>query len=322
MLGAMAARTCRSKSAADCAAAIAVHTSRPTANLPTPVYRRNAGFDVGRNAECGSGGYSIDVPPPVALTIAGSDPSGGAGIQADLKIFHQFGVYGEAVLTLLTVQNTTCVERVECLKPELVSQQLRAVLDDIPPNAIKTGALGDAAVIGAIAAVLRDSHKPLVVDPVIVSKHHARLMSLDAQGVLVREMFPLATLVTPNLDEAAALTGLAVDDVPSMKEAAKRLVTMGAKSVLVKGGHLGGDAVDILFHQGALLEFSAGRIETRNTHGAGCTYSAAITAELARGSELAAAIGRAKRFVTEAIRTAPGLGKGAGPLNHFADGGI
>src|SRR5579872_2950083 len=179
MLGAMAARTCRSKSAADCAAAIAVHTSRPTANLPTPVYRRNAGFDVGRNAECGSGGYSIDVPPPVALTIAGSDPSGGAGIQADLKIFHQFGVYGEAVLTLLTVQNTTCVERVECLKPELVSQQLRAVLDDIPPNAIKTGALGDAAVIGAIAAVLRDSHKPLVVDPVIVSKHHARLMSLD-----------------------------------------------------------------------------------------------------------------------------------------------
>src|SRR5579859_4594387 len=164
--------------------------------------------------------------PPVALTIAGSDPSGGAGIQADLKTFHQFGVYGEAVITLVTVQNTTRVDRVECLKPELVVEQLRAVLGDIPPNAIKTGALGDAAVIGAIAGGLRDFRGPLVVDPVIVSKHQARLMSLEAQDVLVSEMFPLATLVTPNLDEAAAFAGFPVDDIPSMKKAAECLVRM------------------------------------------------------------------------------------------------
>ena len=262
--------------------------------------------------------YSRVVPIPVALTIAGSDPSGGAGIQADLKTFHQFGAYGEAVVTLLTVQNTTTVERVECLRPDLVEQQLRAVLADIPPQAIKTGALGGSDLISAIAGVLRDLTVPLVVDPVMVSKHGAQLIHDDAREALIRKLLPRAALLTPNLDEASVLTGLNVTDVPSMKQAAERLAEMGACSVLVKGGHLKGDAVDVLLHGGKFLELASARVATRSTHGAGCTYSAAITAELARGTDLVSAVRRAKKFVTEAIRTAPGLGRGAGPLNHFA----
>jgi hydroxymethylpyrimidine/phosphomethylpyrimidine kinase len=260
-------------------------------------------------------------PTPCALTIAGSDPSGGAGIQADLKTFHQFGVYGEAVVTLITVQNTVSMDRVECLAPDLVAQQVRAVLADIPPQAIKTGALGNAGIMAGVASVLRDSTAPLVVDPVMIGKHGTRLMSVEAQDALVRELLPLAFLITPNLDEAEALSGLTVRDVSSMKKAAERLVEIGARSVLVKGGHLEGDAIDILLHRGEWFEFAAPRVATRNTHGAGCTYSAAITAELARGTGLPAAVGRAKKFVTEAIRTSPGLGSGAGPLNHFAGGG-
>jgi hydroxymethylpyrimidine/phosphomethylpyrimidine kinase len=256
----------------------------------------------------------------VALTIAGSDPSGGAGIQADLKTFHQFGVYGEAVVTLITVQNTVGVERVECLAPDLVAQQIRAVIADIPPQAIKTGALGNADIIAGVARVLRDSTVPLVVDPVMIGKHGTRLMTIEAEDALMRDLLPLAFLVTPNLDEAAVLSGFAVADVASMKKAAGRLADMGARSVLVKGGHLQGDAVDILLYLGEWFEFTAPRIATRNTHGAGCTYSAAITAELARGTDLPAAVALAKKFVTEAIRTSPGLGSGAGPLNHFAGG--
>lgn len=257
----------------------------------------------------------------VALTIAGSDPSGGAGIQADLKTFHRFGVYGEAVVTLITAQNTIGVDRVECLAPDLVAQQVRAVLADIPPQAIKTGALGNAGIIESVASILRHSTAPLVVDPVMISKHGARLMSGDAQDALVRELLPLAFLIAPNLDEASALSGVTADDVPSMKMAAERLSGLGARSVLVKGGHLKGDAVDVLLHRGEWFEFAAPRVETRNTHGSGCTYSAAITAELARGADLPAAVRFAKEFVTEAIRTNPGLGRGAGPLNHFAGGG-
>jgi hydroxymethylpyrimidine/phosphomethylpyrimidine kinase len=253
-----------------------------------------------------------------ALTVAGSDPSGGAGIQADLKTFHQFGVYGEAVVTLITVQNTVSVDRVECLAPDLVAQQLRAVLADIPPQAIKTGALGNAGIVTAIANMLRTSTAPLVVDPVTISKHGARLMNVEAQEALVRDLLPLAFLITPNLDEAAALSGLVVEDVASMKKAAERLAEMGPRAVLVKGGHLRGDAVDVLLYGGEWFEFVSPRVATGNTHGAGCTYSAAITAELARGTGLRAAVERAKEFVTEAIRTSPGLGRGAGPLNHFA----
>ena len=250
---------------------------------------------------------------PVALTIAGSDPSGGAGLQADLKTFYRFGVYGEAVVTLITVQNTVVVERVETLPPDLVLAQIRAVLADIPPGAAKTGALGSAEVIDAVAS--QDFSFPLVVDPVMLAKHGARLGDFSSLQKLIAKAY----LLTPNLDEASELAGFPVKDRDSMRRAAQMLVAMGARNVLVKGGHLQGDALDVLVTEGGeVREFSAPRIETRHTHGTGCTYSAAITAELAKGTALVEAVSRAKTFVTEAIRSNPGLGKGSGPLNHFA----
>ncbi len=255
---------------------------------------------------------------PIALSIAGSDPSGGAGIQADLKTFHQFGVYGEAIITLVTVQNTVSLERVECLPAVLVLHQLRAVLDDIPPTAAKTGALGNRAIVQAVAGAAADFRFPLVVDPVMMSQHGRLLVTQDAVEAMRDELIPQASLLMPNLAEASALTGLEVNDLDSMCQAARELHRMGAKAVLVKGGHLEGDAVDVLYMSGLTRQFRAPRIETKSTHGTGCTYSAAITAELARGTLLEHAVERAKSFVTEAIRSAPGLGKGSGPLNHHA----
>jgi hydroxymethylpyrimidine/phosphomethylpyrimidine kinase len=255
---------------------------------------------------------------PVALTIAGSDPSGGAGIQADLKTFHQFGVYGEAVVTLITVQNTVEVKRVECLAADLVAQQIRAVVSDIPPQAAKTGALGNWEIIEVLAAAAAGFSFPLVVDPVILTKQHAALLAADAIEALKTLLFPHAFLLTPNLEEAGMLTRTEVSDVRSMRRAAEILAAMGPKAVLVKGGHLAGDAIDILFHEGRWLKFSAPRIDTRHTHGTGCTYSAAITASLALGDDLPTAVGRAKRYITEAIRSNPGLGAGSGPVNHHA----
>ena len=255
---------------------------------------------------------------PVALTIAGSDPSGGAGIQADLKTFHQFGVYGEAVVTLITVQNTMSVERVECLPPDLVTQQIRAVLDDIRPRAAKTGALGNRQIVEAVADAAAEFGFPLVVDPVMISKHGAPLISQDARQALALKLIPRASLLTPNLAEAAALTGAAIEDVDGMRRAAERLCRMGAKAVLVKGGHLRGSAIDVLFAEGQWYEFPAPHIQTPHTHGAGCTFSAAIVAELALGSALQLAVQRAKAYITEAIRSNPGLGRGAGPVNHHA----
>jgi len=254
----------------------------------------------------------------IALTIAGSDPSGGAGIQADLKTFHQFGVYGEAIITLVTVQNTVSLERVESMPAVLVLHQLRAVLDDIPPTAAKTGALGNRSIVQAVASAAADFRFPLVVDPVMVSKHGRLLVTQDALEAMRDELIPRASLLTPNLAEASALTGLEVNNLDSMHQAARELHSMGAKAVLVKGGHLAGDAIDVLYVSGLTREFRAPRIETKNTHGTGCTYSAAITAELARGTLLEHAVERAKSFITEAIRSAPGLGKGSGPLNHHA----
>jgi hydroxymethylpyrimidine/phosphomethylpyrimidine kinase len=260
---------------------------------------------------------------PVALTIAGSDPSGGAGIQADLKTFHQFGVYGEAIITLVTVQNTVSLERVECMPAVLVLHQLRAVLDDIPPTAAKAGALGNRSIVHAVAGAAADFRFPFVVDPVMVSKHGRLLVTKDALEAMRDELIPQASLVTPNLAEASALIGREVQDLDGMHQAAREIHRMGAKAVLVKGGHLAGDAVDVLYMSGGLTRlFRAPRIETKNTHGTGCTYSAAITAELARGTLLEHAVERAKSFVTEAIRSAPGLGKGSGPLNHHASLGL
>lgn len=255
---------------------------------------------------------------PVALTIAGSDPSGGAGIQADLKAFHQFGVYGEAVLTLLTVQNTTEVAAVLTLDPGFVAAQLRAVLVDIPPAAVKTGALGTAEIIRAVAAVLREARLPLVVDPVMISKHGAPLMAEEARGVMLDLLLPIAMLITPNLPEAAALTGAPVETLGAMRDAARQIHDRTGAAVLVKGGHLQGAAVDLLYAGGEFHEFSSERLWTPNTHGTGCTYSAAITAGLAIGLDLPEAVEKAKSYITEAIRTNPGLGRGAGPVNHHA----
>jgi hydroxymethylpyrimidine/phosphomethylpyrimidine kinase len=256
---------------------------------------------------------------PVALTIAGSDPSGGAGLQADLKTFHRFGVYGEAVATLITVQNTRGVTWVSTLDADLVMAQIQAVIEDIPPQAAKVGALGSREVVEAVAREAVRFSFPLVVDPVMISKHGTHLIDPDAIHALVERLIPRAFLLTPNLDEASALTGCAVEDRDAMVCAAGKLASMGAANVLVKGGHLRGDALDVLrLASGEILEFTAPRIETRNTHGTGCTYSAAITAELAKGTMLAEAVARAKAYITEAIRTAPGLGAGAGPLNHHA----
>jgi len=255
---------------------------------------------------------------PVALTIAGSDPSGGAGIQADLKTFHQVGVYGETVLTLLTVQNSMRVDRVECLQPEFILQQLYAVLEDIPPNAAKTGALGNCAIVEAIAGAAANFTFPLVVDPVMISKHGAPLVSADARKAIANYLIPRAALITPNLPEAAALTGIEIRDECRMREAARRLRQMGARSVLVKGGHLAGAANDILLDGEEWYEFPAPRIDTAHTHGTGCAFSAAITAELACGAAIPNAVARAKTYIWEAIRSNPGLGRGSGPVNHHA----
>ena len=254
----------------------------------------------------------------VALTIAGSDPSGGAGLQADLKTFHQFGVYGEAVVTLLTVQNTKRVTRVECVASELVIDQLTGVLEDIPPGAAKTGALGNRAIVEAVAEMARSFSFPLVVDPVLVSKHGAPLLDEEASAALKRRLLPCAALLTPNMPEAAVLAGIDVCGIESMKDAARRLAGLGARAVLVKGGHSAGDPIDVLFAAGEMHELAAPRIATRHTHGTGCTYSAAIAAGLAKGNELGEAVATAKKFISRAIAGNPGLGSGCGPVNHHS----
>jgi hydroxymethylpyrimidine/phosphomethylpyrimidine kinase len=255
---------------------------------------------------------------PVALTIAGSDPSGGAGIQADLKTFHQFGVYGEAVLTLLTVQNTLRVDRVECLPASFVLEQLEAVLEDIPPQAAKTGALGNAEIVRAVAQAAARFPFPLVVDPVMISKHGTPLVSEEARGEIRDRLLAQAALVTPNFAEAQALAGIEVSDLESMERAARRIMALGARAVLVKGGHGAQGATDLLVTPDEVVELAAPRIATRHTHGTGCTYSAAIAASLAKGFPLVEAVRRAKAFIHRAIESNPDLGRGNGPVNHHA----
>jgi len=257
--------------------------------------------------------------PPVALTIAGSDPSGGAGIQADLKTFHQFGVYGEAVITLLTVQNTVRVSRVVVMPPDLILDQIAAVLEDIPPAAAKTGALGSAEVVEAVARAAAAFQFPLVVDPVIISKHGHSLLPEPAIQALREKLLPRAALLTPNVPEAEALTGIVIATLEDMRAAACRLREMGARAVLIKSGHLESVSADLLLDGADWHEFPARHIRTRHTHGTGCTYSAAIAACLARGLALPEAVACAKRFIHDAIYTNPGLGHGNGPVNHHAE---
>ena len=256
---------------------------------------------------------------PVALSIAGSDPSGGAGIQADLKTFHQFGAYGEAVITLLTVQNSMRVSRVEVMPAWLVAEQIAAVIEDIPPAAAKTGALGSAEVVEAVARAAADFAFPLVVDPVMGSKHGQNLLPNAAIRAIRELLLPHAALAMPNAPEAEALTGIAIRNLEDVRRAACAIHSMGARAVLIKGGHLEAENTDVLFDGVEYREFPAPRIATRHTHGTGCTYSAAITASLADGHEFGEAVARAKRFIHEAIRGNPGLGHGCGPVNHHAE---
>ncbi|MBI2879173.1 MAG: bifunctional hydroxymethylpyrimidine kinase/phosphomethylpyrimidine kinase [Candidatus Rokubacteria bacterium] len=258
---------------------------------------------------------------PKALTIAGSDSGGGAGIQADLKTFTAFRVYGVSVLTAITAQNSLGVQGVQNLPPEFVARQIDSVLGDIGADAVKTGMLSTALIIRAVASGLREHRvERLVVDPVMVAKSGDPLLEPEARAALVREILPLALVVTPNLHEAAALAGLPVGTPEEMEEAARRIHRLGPRHVLVKGGHLKGDALDLLFDGQAFIPFRAERIPTPHTHGTGCTYSAAIAAGLARGLHLSEAVGEAKRYVTRAIREGFAVGRGVGSLRHFLEG--
>ncbi len=259
-------------------------------------------------------------PPPVALTIAGSDPSGGAGVQADLKTFHQLGVYGASAITLLTVQNTRGVTAIEPVTAATVAAQIDAVTADIPPAALKTGALGSAAIVAAVAERVRALHAPLVVDPVLVAKGGQRLVDDEAFAAVRDRLLPTAALVTPNLPEAAALVGEPEPrDTEAMERIARRLLETGVGAVLVKGGHLeGARSPDLLVTAERTIALDAPRVPGKARHGTGCTLSAAITALLAQGRALEEAVRAAKAFLTRAIETAPDLGAGHGPVNHFA----
>jgi hydroxymethylpyrimidine/phosphomethylpyrimidine kinase len=264
---------------------------------------------------------SFLVVQPIALSIAGSDSGGGAGIQADLKTFQRFGVFGTTAITAVTAQNTLGVTAWHAVEASLVRAQIDALIADLRPAAIKTGMLANASVIATVAACIKEhSLTTYVLDPVMVATSGDALMADDADTAIREVLVPLAMLVTPNLDEARILVGRDVQTVDAMKDAAEFLVReRGARSALVKGGHLPtGDAIDILYLDGQITAYSHPRLITRNTHGTGCTLSSAITAQLARGRPLRDAVGIALDYVHDAIRTAPGLGAGHGPLNHGA----
>jgi hydroxymethylpyrimidine/phosphomethylpyrimidine kinase len=254
---------------------------------------------------------------PVVLAIGGSDPSGGAGIQGDLKTLHQHGAYGAAAITLLTVQSTRGVSRVEVLDAALVAAQVDAVLADLPVAVLKTGALGSAAIVRAIAA--RAASIPLVCDPVLLATHGGALTSEEARAAILEALVPRAAIVTPNALEAAALTGVDVHDVASAVRAGRALVARGAGAALVKGGHVAADrAIDVLVTASETLELAAPRIDTTAGHGTGCALASSIAARLARGEPLIDAVRAAKTWVYAALAGAPGLGSGRGPLDLFA----
>ncbi|RPI99558.1 MAG: bifunctional hydroxymethylpyrimidine kinase/phosphomethylpyrimidine kinase, partial [Deltaproteobacteria bacterium] len=253
------------------------------------------------------------------LTIAGSDSGGGAGIQADLKAITLLGGYGMSVLTALTAQNTMGVQEVHEVPASFVERQIDAVLSDIGADAIKTGMLANAEIIGAVAGKIKQYRvTKVVVDPVMVAKGGASLLQREAEETLIRKLIPLAFVATPNLHEAAVLTGRKVGSIDGMKKAARRIYEMGSKSVVVKGGHLKGDAIDILYDGHIYEEIKSPRIETRNTHGTGCTFASAMATLIARGEALPDAVRKAKTFVTLAIQSGLPLGKGTGPTNPFA----
>jgi len=257
----------------------------------------------------------------IALTIAGSDSGGGAGIQADLKTFHQFGVFGTSVITAVTAQNTVGVLAWEPVSAALVTRQLDALAMDLPPGAVKSGMLASAVLVETVATGIARHRLPnYVLDPVMVATSGDRLLDEDAEQLVARRLLPLAALVTPNLDEAAILVGEVVATPDAMERAGRALLRRGARAALVKGGHLSGDqVVDVLVTAGAARRFTRPRLDTTSTHGTGCTLSAAVAAGLALGRPLEQAVADGLDFVHRAMAAAPGLGggRGHGPLNHF-----
>jgi len=254
----------------------------------------------------------------VVLTVAGSDSGGGAGIQADLRTFAAHGVHGTSAITAVTAQNSVAVLDWVALDPRMVVAQMEAVASDMPVAAAKAGMLATAAIVSAVAAALERLRLPLVVvDPVMVAKSGDRLLDRDAETAYRERLLPLATVVTPNLPEAESLLGRPVRTLAEMREAARALRAMGPRAVVVKGGHLEGDAVDVFWDGERMEDLSAPRIATKNTHGTGCTYSAAIAARLALGDSLLDAVRGAKAYLTEAIRRSYSVGRGHGPVDHL-----
>ena len=253
------------------------------------------------------------------LTIAGSDPSGGAGIQADIKTMSALGCYAASAITAITVQNTIGVTAVHAVPPEIVAGQIKAVMDDIKPLAVKVGMVNDKATIHAIADTLRHYRvKDLVVDPVMVATSGSRLMDDDAVETFCRELLPMATLLTPNVPEAEVLARMSIADKATMDKAGDKILSLGCKAVLIKGGHIDGTKIDRLYGS-VQQEYYSENVVTRNTHGTGCTLSSAITSLLAQGLPLVEAIGKAKQWLTDALREGADVetGKGHGPVNYF-----
>jgi hydroxymethylpyrimidine/phosphomethylpyrimidine kinase len=255
----------------------------------------------------------------IALTIAGSDSGAGAGIQADLKTFAAHGVFGTSAVTAVTAQNSLGVTNAEALAADIVTAQIEAVVSDFGVHAAKTGMLPNAAIVEAVCAAVRDLDIPLlVVDPVMIAKSGDRLLDDEALGMIKAELIGLAFLVTPNIPEAEALTNIEIRSDNDRKEAARRILDMGATAVVIKGGHFPSDDItDLLLHEDEFVEFRQPRVSGRHTHGTGCTFAAAITSHLAKGHDLRAAIEGAQHYVAAAIRHAPGIGRGHGPLGHF-----
>lgn len=263
--------------------------------------------------------FNISKPLPHGrvLTIAGSDSSGGAGIQADLKAISLLGCYGSSVITALTAQNTLGVTAIHAPPAEFVQQQLHAVLSDIGTDIIKTGMLYSAEIIKIIADSLTDDTILCVIDPVMIAKGGSNLLQQSAIDAFIQHLLPKAYLLTPNVPEAEALTGIAINDINSMEKAARRLQAMGARNVLLKGGHLQGDPIDLLLQGDSCYQFNGKRIDTPHTHGTGCTTASVIATLLAQGVSLYKAVEQGKKFITHAIMTAPQLGQGHGPINHY-----
>jgi hydroxymethylpyrimidine/phosphomethylpyrimidine kinase len=252
------------------------------------------------------------------MTIAGSDSSAGAGIQADLKTFAAFGVYGTSIITAVTAQNTRGIARIEALSPQMVAAQIDAVISDIGADVVKTGMLGSAAIVEVVATKLREyGLTQLVLDPVLAASDGSTLLEDGAVALLREALLPLALIVTPNVDEAGALVGRRLDGPADVRQAAQEIVGMGARNVVISGGDAAGPAIDLFFDGEHYHEFSAARVDTTSTHGTGCTFAAALAASLAKGSAPRQAVAMAKAYVTKAMQMSYPLGHGHGPVHHF-----